>query len=216
MAKGLLITLEGIEGCGKSTACKFIYEWLTGLGLKVVTTREPGGTALGEKVRSILLDEISNLDSSAELFLFEAARAQLCKEVLKPQLEQGAIVLLDRFCASTMAYQGKHSHNLNIEATKSLNLVSPYGDICLLFDLSVLHSRARTQSRAKADLIESRSNDYFEQVRNNYLELAKEHSKFIKLIDAAQDLTSVQNQIKLAITPLLQERGFIERCQMND
>ena len=198
MKKGLFITLEGIEGAGKSTAVDFIEDFLTKEGHDVIKTREPGGTVIGEQIREILLkNENYALTYDTELLLVFSARAQHIQEVILPALSSGKIILCDRFTDASYAYQGG---GRGIDASR-INLLEKWvqGDLrpnlTLLFDLDVSIGIQRTKKRSDADRFEREEINFFEKIRNTYLERAKNEPQRFRIINSASSLESVKEQI---------------------
>ena len=198
MKKGLFITLEGIEGAGKSTAVDFIEDFLTKEGHDVIKTREPGGTIIGEQIREILLkNENHTLTHDAELLLVFSARAQHIQEVILPALSSGKIILCDRFTDASYAYQGG---GRGIDASR-INLLEKWvqGDLrpnlTLLFDLDVNVGLQRTKKRNDADRFEREEINFFEKIRNTYLERAQKEPQRFRIINSASSLESVKEQI---------------------
>lgn len=198
MKKGLFITLEGIEGAGKSTAVDFIEDFLTKKGHDVIKTREPGGTVIGEQIREILLkNENYTLTYDTELLLVFSARAQHIQEVILPALSSGKIILCDRFTDASYAYQGG---GRGIDASR-INLLEKWvqGDLrpnlTLLFDLDVNIGMQRTKKRSDADRFEREEINFFEKIRNTYLERAKNEPQRFRIINSASSLESVKEQI---------------------
>ncbi len=187
MSKGLFITFEGIDGCGKSTQLSLLKEEFVKEGVEFIEVREPGGTAVGEKIRTILLDKKNDsMTRMAELLLFEAARAQITEEVIVPALERGVTVICDRFYDSTSAYQG-YANKMGRDLTDFLNLkatndTSP--DITFLLDIDPMTAYERRSGRGEEDRIELLGLSYQEKVREGYLELAKSEER-IMVIDAS-------------------------------
>ena len=187
MSKGLFITFEGIDGCGKSTQLSLLKEEFVKEGVEFIEVREPGGTAVGEKIRTILLDKKNDsMTRMAELLLFEAARAQITEEVIVPSLERGVTVICDRFYDSTSAYQG-YANKMGRDLTDFLNLkatndTSP--DITFLLDIDPMTAYERRSGRGEEDRIELLGLSYQEKVREGYLELAKSEER-IMVIDAS-------------------------------
>ncbi len=182
--KGLFVTLEGIEGCGKSTQSKLLYDSLKAMKSRLVYTREPGGTALGEKIREIILhsNEIKISDLS-ELFLFEAARSQLVKEVISPALKANKIVICDRFSDATFSYQG-YGGKIPLEIIKTLDRAATGGlkpDLTILLDLNTLTGLKRAR-RKGTDRMEEKDITYHNRVRSGYLALARRNRGRIKVI----------------------------------
>lgn len=201
MSKGLFITFEGIDGCGKSTQLNLLKEEFNNKGIKFIEVREPGGTAVGEKIRTILLDRKNDsMTRMAELLLFEAARAQITEEVIIPALERGVNVICDRFYDSTTAYQG-YANKMGRDLTDFLNLkatneTSP--DITILLDIDPKTAYERRASRGEEDRIEMMGLAYQEMVREGYLELAKSEDR-IKVIDAARTPDVIYEEIQKLI-----------------
>ena len=198
MKKGLFITLEGIEGAGKSTAVDFIEDFLTKEGHDVIKTREPGGTVIGEQIREILLkNENYTLTYDTELLLVFSARAQHIQEVILPALSLGKIILCDRFTDASYAYQGG---GRGIDASR-INLLEKWvqGDLrpnlTLLFDLDVSIGMQRTKKRSDTDRFEREEINFFEKIRNTYLERAKNEPQRFRIINSASSLENVKEQI---------------------
>ena len=198
MKKGLFITLEGIEGAGKSTAVDFIEDFLTKEGHDVIKTREPGGTVIGEQIREILLkNENYTLTYDTELLLVFSARAQHIQEVILPALSSGKIILCDRFTDASYAYQGG---GRDIDASR-INLLEKWvqedlrPNLTLLFDLDVSIGMQRTKKRSDADRFEREEINFFKKIRNTYLERAKNEPQRFRIINSASSLESVKEQI---------------------
>ena len=203
--KGYFITLEGIEGAGKSTHATFIAGLLRQHGHQVLVTREPGGTAFGEQIRTILLQQKSlNINAMSELLLLFAARAQHVSGIIHPALAQGKTVICDRFTDSSVAYQGG-GRGIPHEHINALgNIVHPdlKPDLTLLFDLTAATGLARAKATAAADRFESESVEFFTAVRDAYLKMAAAEPGRIKIINAEQDIETVQNEIRQLINNL--------------
>ena len=197
--KGIFITLEGIEGAGKSTHAAYLADLLQQHGHKVLVTREPGGTAFGEQVRAILLQHNAlNINAMSELLLMFAARAQHIAEIIRPALAQGKTVICDRFTDSSYAYQGG-GRKISFEHIRMLaNLVHPQltPGLTLLFDVKAETGLARVKAIAKADRFESENMDFFTAVRTSYLELAEAEPDRIKIINADQGVDVIQTEIR--------------------
>ena len=206
----MFITLEGPEGAGKTTQLVRIEAWLTQKSYVVVRTREPGGDAIGERVRTLLLH--GHPHPEAELLLFAAARAQNCAEVILPALKSGKVVLCDRFTDSTVAYQG-FGRGLSLETIAQVNTFATGGltpDVTLLLDLPVTMGLTRrrgdlneTQNRMDREALE-----FHEKVREGYLWQAKQSPKRIKIIDATQTPDAIFAQIQCVLETVLKEKGF--------
>jgi dTMP kinase len=202
--KGKFITLEGSEGSGKSTQSALILEYLKAKNLPVMLLREPGGVRISEKIREILLD-INNtgMGDEAETLLYMAARAQLVKEVLKPALEKGQIVICDRFLDSTIAYQG-WGNGVDIKAIECIGEFAVAGikpDLTLLFDIDTKQGLSRTN--AEKDRIELRSLDYHNKVRQGYLDVAKKDPKRVKVISVDAPKEVIFERVKSYLDQVL-------------
>lgn len=203
---GKFITLEGGEGVGKTTNRAFIAEWLTQHDIEFIDTREPGGTELAEKIRSLLLDTNHNeMSLDTELLLMYAARADHLHNKIIPALECGTWVLCDRFFDATHAYQGA-GRNCDVEFIEQLDAAVVKGyrpDLTLLFDLEPEIGMDRASKRSVADRFEQEKIDFFQRVRDAYLQRANLEPKRIKIIDAAKPLAEVQTQIAKALQQTL-------------
>jgi len=191
---GRLITLEGGEGAGKSTVLEAVRERLESVGIKVIVTREPGGTVLGEAVREIVLDPARrDLCAESELLLMFAARAQLVRELIRPALDAGQWVLSDRFTDASYAYQGagRGQPEQRIEELERwAAMLKP--DLTLLLDLPVADGLARAGGRGQADRIELESSDFFERVRAAYRARAASEPARFRVIDASRSIGEVR------------------------
>lgn len=203
--RGKLITLEGGEGVGKSTNLAYVRNLLEQAGVDLVVTREPGGTEVAEKIRSLLLTPSDEpIAELTELLLVFAARAQHVETLIKPALERGAWVLCDRFIDATYAYQGGgRAMNLGVIAQlEQLVLAEVRPDITLLLDLPVEVGMARARARADLDRFEQEQMSFFESVRSAYLARAKAEPNRVAIIDAEPALEKVQLQIQQALQQL--------------
>ena len=195
MSKGLFITFEGGDGCGKTTQIKLLDEYLRNKGYKTLLTREPGSIGLGEKVREILLNYDGEVSSVCESFLFLADRAQNVDCIIKPALDDGTIVICDRHTDSSVAYQG-YGRGLDIDRINMLNNIATSGlkpDLTIVLDVDVETSQARVGS--EKDRMESAGIEFFERVRKGYLEIAKQEPERVKVVDAKQTIEDIHNQI---------------------
>ncbi|MBP5179963.1 MAG: dTMP kinase [Clostridiales bacterium] len=207
MSKGLFITFEGIDGCGKSTQLELLKEDFRKEGLDFIEVREPGGTAVGEKIRNILLDrQNDSMTRMAELLLFEAARAQITEEVIIPALESGKHVICDRFYDSTSAYQG-YANKMGRDLTDFLNVKATSGvspDLTFLLDIDPRTAYERRTGRdGEEDRIEMMGLSYQEKVREGYIELSKEEDKRIRVIDATKTREQIYAEIKGQVWDLI-------------
>lgn len=204
--RGYFITVEGIEGAGKSTQMDVIGDFLDAKGIRVVMTREPGGTPLGEAVRGLLLNpDIRGMSMDAELLLVFAARAEHLHEVIRPALEAGHWVLSDRFTDATFAYQGG---GRGIEAERIAALeqwvqgaLRP--DLTLLLDVPVAVGMARIAERGGRDRFEREQSDFFQRIRDNYLQRAAAEPQRFRRIDASVAAEQVSRDVLSAVGALL-------------
>jgi len=198
--RGVFISLEGIEGCGKSTQSKILYEYLSQIGNCVILTREPGGTSIAEKIRDLLLDpKNDSMTDTAELFLYLASRAQHVEQVIIPALNEGKIVICERFNDATYAYQG-FARGLDLNLLIDLTKIATSGlepDLTVLLDLDVEEGLLRAEMlKNHRDRLESESIDFHNKVRNGYLTIAKNNPKRVKIIDANGTIDEVHLRIR--------------------
>jgi dTMP kinase len=204
---GLFITIEGIECVGKSTNAKFISDLLNKKNIKTHVTREPGGTALGEKIRKILLfEQNDSISPLGELLLLFAAREKHINEVIKPNLEQGKWVISDRFTDASFAYQG-FGRGLGFDQVNQLKQIIQNGfdpDLTFLLDapIDVIKSRRKLNPN---DRFESEDRQFFERVRQGYLQLASVFGDRVKIIDATQSIEQVQAEIQSYLLDLIEK-----------
>ncbi len=204
MKKGLFITFEGADGCGKTTQLNLFADYLK-QSRDVVITREPGAKGLGEKLREILLNYDGEIAPRCESFLFLADRAQHIEQIVKPAVSAGKIVLCDRHTDSTVAYQG-YGRGLNLEEIHYLNNLATGGlkpDLTIVFDVDIETSMARVGS--EKDRMETSGAEFFNRVRNGYLEIAKQEPERVKIIDAAKNIEEVFDDLIKLVTPLFAE-----------
>lgn len=195
MNKGLFITFEGADGCGKTTQLMLLAKGLKAKGYDVVVTREPGAKGLGEKIREILLNYDGEVSSRCEAFLFLADRAQHMDIIVRPAVEKGKIVLCDRHTDSTVAYQG-YGRGLDIERINNLNNIATSGDkpdLTFVFDIDVETSMKRVGGQK--DRMESAGMEFFNRVRNGYLEIARQEPERVKVIDAAKSIDDIHKNV---------------------
>ncbi|NLV40669.1 MAG: dTMP kinase [Candidatus Hydrogenedentes bacterium] len=207
--RGLFITLEGVEGCGKTTQLHLLAGHLERRGCRVVTTREPGGTPLAEALRGLLLDPATGAISPlSELMMYAAARAQHVHAVIRPALERGDVVLCDRFCDSTLAYQGG-GRGLAPDQIRTLNSLATGGlapDCTLLLDLPAEDGLARSGKRGVLDRIEGESADFHHRVRAAFLDIARAEPERITIIDASAPVEEVSTAVRLRVDRLIETR----------
>ena len=205
---GLFITFEGPEGSGKTTQIRLLSDWLGDQGREVLTTREPGGTRIGEAIRSILLSPVhTEMCAEAEILLFSAARAQIVRETLQPHLARGGVVLCDRFADSTLAYQG-YGRLLDLDTLRQITAFATGGlvpalTICL--DLPVVEGLRRKQGgdQAEWNRMERERLDFQERVRSGYLALAASEPTRWLVLDAMREVEVIQAEIRRSLTALL-------------
>lgn len=200
---GLFISFEGVDCSGKSTQAKLLAHQLHQAGFQVLETREPGGTIVGEQLRTIVKHGAGDehVCDEAELLLFCASRVQLMRQVVLPFLAEGGIVICDRFADSTTAYQG-YGRGFDLRVLQHLHDLATTGrwpDLTFMLDLSVEEMEQRGQMRLETLLVQDRFEDtsrrFRNTVRNGYLELTRQHPQRIKLINASADVDTVQAQI---------------------
>ena len=199
---GKFITVEGIEGAGKTTCMQVVTDVIEQQDISAIHTREPGGTDLGEDLRNLLLGhKHTGMSDDAELLMMFAARAEHIAQKIKPALDAGNWVLCDRFTDATYAYQG-YGRGISLEKISGLeNWVQGElrPDLTLLMDLPVEMGMERAGKRSAPDRFESEAWDFFERIRQGYLSIAAEQSSRVKVIDASQDLHNVQEQVRAAV-----------------
>lgn len=203
------ISLDGIDGTGKSTQCRLLVDWLNANEVPAVACADPGGTPLGDDLRKILLDSRADISSRTEALLFMASRAELVAKVIQPNLEAGRVVISDRFVAANVVYQG-HAQSIPPEDLWSVGRFSTGGllpDLTLILDLPVelaFARRGRTPDR-----MEARGLEYLERVRQGYLiEAARNPSQF-QIVDASDSVVEVQAHIRSVVTQHLRARGVL-------
>ena len=212
---GLFVTFEGGEGSGKTTQLKALLAVLRRSGLETIETRDPGGTAVGKQIRELLLDrEQVRMEAAAELFLYEASRAQLVAEVIRPALVQGRVVLCDRFCDSTVAYQG-YGRGLDLTLIAELNGVATAGlapDLTFLLDLEPGQGLERAaqreqQLRQRQDRMERELLAFHQRVRDGYRAIAAAEPRRVVVIDGARGMTEIEDDIRRRVEAALTAVG---------
>ena len=202
--KGRFITIEGVEDVGKSNNISYIERFLEARDIEFVSTREPGGKALAERIRDVLLDKAeSSMDPMTELLLMFAARKQHTEELIKPALERGKWVICDRYTDSSYAYQGggRGLDSKIISKVEKLTLGSFKPDLTIVLDLPVKKGLARAGNRGELDRFELESEKFFKRVRATFLARAKTHKRY-HVINASRSLSAVQGKIGAALTSL--------------
>jgi dTMP kinase len=210
MSRGTLITIEGLDGAGKTTLALALMGELERLGVPVRLLREPGGVEAAERIRTLVKDPELRIGARTEALLFAAARAQMVEQELEPVLARGSWVLLDRFVDSSLAYQGI-GRDLGVDAVKAINTFATGGlrpDRTLLLKLDPSLGRARTTTRAEEpDRLEQEHHDFFHRIAEGYAELAASEPGRIKVIDAAQPPAAVLADALAALGDLLPDAG---------
>jgi dTMP kinase len=216
MAKGVFISFEGSEGCGKTTQIELLTRHLRGIGYRVRTTREPGGTPLGEEIRHTLKHSKNNaaMTPEAELLLMNASRAQLVREVIRPALENGEVVVCDRFYDSTMAYQG-YGRQLDLKLVQSVIDVAVGGtrpDLTLLLTVTPEISELRRAMRQSTlsfmrDRIEEADREFFERVEQGFAAIAAAEPERFRHVDSSGSIESVSDRIWNLARPALPKIG---------
>ncbi|MBM4145279.1 MAG: dTMP kinase [Nitrospira sp.] len=201
--KGRFISLEGIEGTGKSTQAKLLSDYLKEKGFEVVLTEEPGGTQIGLRIRELLLSvEHKGMTAVTELLLYNASRSQHIREIILPAISRGAIIITDRFTDSTIAYQG-FGRGIDQGLIDSIDLIATgrlRPDITILLDLDAEVGLKRNKGINKTDRLELEDLEFHQRVRNGYHNLAEKEPERIKLIDASADIQEIHNRISSIIT----------------
>jgi dTMP kinase len=200
----VFITFEGIDGSGKSTQIQLLKSYLSTKGIECHIFREPGGTEISERVRSLLLHDIEEMDPVTELLLFSSARSQLIAEKVIPLLNNDETVILDRFYDSTVAYQGYGRQSASLEDIKQLNRIAAHGivpDITIYMKLSTEDAELRTASNSK-DRMEKAGQNFFERVAKGFDELSKKEYRF-RIVDAARDKSIIHKDIISHVEELL-------------
>ncbi|WP_432290212.1 dTMP kinase [Olsenella uli] len=211
--RGLFITLEGADGCGKSTQAAILADRIAATGREVVRLREPGGTAVSEKIRALVLDpENSEMAPECELLLFEASRAQLVRQVIEPALARGAVVVCDRFYDSTFAYQaaGRSLAEPTIRAANALGSCGVAPDRTLVLDMDTDAALSRA-TRDGADRMEAEGVAFQRRVREGYLRLVAEEPRRVRRVDATGTVEEVAGRLADALADLLPDLAGEDR-----
>jgi len=209
----LFITFEGPEGSGKTVQAKLLYAYLKERGYAVILTREPGGTAIGDQVRSVLLSpQNTEMRAEAEILLFSASRAQLVRQVIRPHLEQGDIVICDRYADSTLAYQG-YGLGLDLDTLKAITAFATGGlkpDLTLYLDVDVEEGLRRRHGQ-EWNRLDAKDIAYHRRVRHGYLELIKAEPQRWVVLDGARAVEQVQREIQEVVSKKLAEASHETR-----
>jgi len=203
---GIFITIEGIDGAGKTTQTQLLVGWLIGLGYGVCATREPGGTSAGERIRDLVLSREWAIPAEAELFLYLADRSIHVSQVIRPALAAGDVVVCERYTDSTLAYQG-YGRELDLGFLRQLNETATRGllpDLTLALDLPVNMVRL---DEGRLDRLESEGRDFLARVAAGFRELAEKEPGRVKLIDGSGEVQTVHGKMVAAVQRLLDEKG---------
>lgn len=206
----MLISFEGIDGCGKSTQINLLRDYLEQRGQRVHTYREPGGTILSEAVRQLLLDKKQAIHPVAELLLFSAARAQLTHDVILPHLEKGEIVVLDRYFDSTTAYQGFGRDVLPAETVTFINRIATHGvepDVTFYLKISAGEASSRRSKLGSGDRMEQSGEDFYRKVSEGYDQIASVNARVV-VLDAHLPPEKIFSSIKRVLAKHWPESGF--------
>lgn len=208
---GLLVSVEGIDACGKSSAIRNISNVLRQFGLEVVETREPGGTALGEQLRDLLLHQ--KMDLETEALLMFASRREHLAQVIRPAIERGRAVVSDRFTDSSFAFQGggRGLSIAKLEALESWVQEELRPDLTILLDVPVEVAAQRMAAGRKLDKFEREDATFHNRVRNEYLRRASQFPDRIRIVDATQSISQVALDVEKTLTQFLQTRGLVRK-----
>ncbi len=209
--RGVFITFEGVEGSGKSTQAELLVRHLESRGVETAFSREPGGTPIGERIRDILLDVSSGaMDARTELFLYLASRSQHVREKILPALESGVVVVLDRYAASSVAYQGA-GRRLGMQLVARLNKLATAAlvpDLTFLVDVPIEVGMKRKRDAA-LDRLERERIEFHEGVRAGYLRMARRAPKRIRMLDGRRPPEELAVEVRTAVTGLLTKKGVL-------
>ena len=204
--RGIFITLEGPDGSGKSTISRFLLDYLKKRKIDFIFTREPGGTPIGENIRKIILDKKNiNMSSRTEALLYAASRSQHISEKIKPALDDGKVVVCERFVLSSLAYQG-YARGLGIEEVKDINDFAIEGvipDLTLFFNVDPVYALNRKTNRKGGDRLEKEGVNFHSKVYDGYKKLISLYPEKIKLIDASKSIEETFDQVRKEIEKIL-------------
>lgn len=206
----MFITLEGPEGSGKTSHIKPLADWLSAQGHKVFTTREPGGTSIGEQIRAVIHDlKNTEMHPHTETLLYQAARAQIVEQVIRPKLAAGVIVISDRYADSTIAYQG-YGHQQDLDEVRALVKYATGGltpDLTILLDLDVeVGLKRKKQNAVEWNRMDAHEVEFYQRVRVGYLEMVKAEPGRWAVVDASQEWDAVQEKLRQTILDRIRTR----------
>jgi dTMP kinase len=215
MTRGFFITLEGIDGCGKSTQLEMLADALRRRGFDVVTTHQPGGTAIGQNIRALMIKEHNRLAPLAELLLLMADRAQHVAQSINPNLATGCIVISDRYIDSSAAFQG-YGRGVDLALVDELNRLATGGlmpDLTLLFDLDLEIARLRLDKREDGEAssqpamkgFDDEEQEFHRRVRDGYLQLANQHAERFRVIEAGGNVEETHRKVLDIVLPFLEK-----------
>jgi dTMP kinase len=205
-SRGVFLSLEGVDGAGKTTQCRLLVDWLRDEGWPVTACREPGGTPVGDQIRAVLLDRAGVMNELTELFLFMASRAALVDQVIRPALEQGGVVVVDRFVLSSVVYQGL-AGGVPADTVWDLGRLATGGllpDLTLVLDLPADAAQARKVG--SADRMEGKGLGFLQRVRDGFVAEARRQPDMVRLIDASQGVDVVQAALRQEVRRVLESR----------
>jgi len=209
---GFFISLEGIEGTGKTTQAAYLFDRLTALGFGCLLTHEPGDTIIGERIREVLLHtDHKEMTFMTELLLYNAARAQLLDEKIRPALAKGMVVITDRFSDSTVAYQG-YGRGIDLGIIANLDLIATNGakpDLTLLFDLDIETGLRRNRKINKIDRLELEEIEFHKRVRQGFIEITGKEPGRVRIIDASLPLEKVREAAWKIVSEEMNKRGML-------
>lgn len=207
---GIFITLEGPDGSGKSTITELIVEYLKDLNIDFIVTREPGGTSIGEDIRNIILDKKNtNMSPRTEALLYAASRSQHVYEKIRPALEEGKVVLSERFVLSSLVYQGI-GRELGVSDVKAINDFGIEGvnpDLILFFDIDPVEALSRKTGENSGDRLEMEGINFHREVYNGYLKLISMYPENIKVIDASKSVEDTFEEVKNELDKIFKKGG---------
>lgn len=203
MANAPFISLDGLDGAGKSTQCRLLADWLRARGFEVVECADPGGTEIGEVLRTLLLEHRGHMTLPCEALLFMASRAQLVVEIIRPALESGKAVVCDRFLLANVVYQG-HAGGLDPQKLWDLGLLATDGlepDLTFVLDLPI--DVAQSRRKSQADRMERRDGEFFSKVRDGFIAEARRRPERVRVVDATQPVDRIQETMRTVVASWL-------------